>query len=400
MKTSKVTKDLLEYIEDGVKNIPYNPVHTLNALGSGPLAYRTFGGNFQKYSEIDEEVLEKAFGSHYLLTMIAQGILIKNVLYKEKESRHTLYCDSPIKKFFEKHGLLEHKIWDRVDTKTLEDNINPQNTDYRIYYSYSKPDALLQEAKETEKNKFPVFFIDTDLILKKRHDAIIPNSTAIRAAYSHLEEVGNICYPDFTTLNFPKGYKLPKINNSLPAVNTCLMFFNDKELLKEWGSFFKELFIDNWIEGELTPEIISKQLLGIDQRTFPFVCDWHGIWNSSSIVPFIDITWDPPHFRYIKDKSLADWHYYTLEHHPEHKHWYQDIMHTWINKKNVERDDKFRRYQGLIMLEIILYYEPKLEKALRSFNSLGEYFVLYDTHKSIEELIDEKLINSKIDKTL
>ncbi len=400
MKTSKVTKDLLEYIEDGVKNIPYNPVHTLNALGSGPLAYRTFGGNFQKYSEIDEEVLEKAFGSHYLLTMIAQGILIKNVLYKEKESRHTLYCDSPIKKFFEKHGLLEHKIWDRVDTKTLEDNINPQNTDYRIYYSYSKPDALLQEAKETEKNKFPVFFIDTDLILKKRHDAIIPNSTAIRAAYSHLEEVGNICYPDFTTLNFPKGYKLPKINNSLPAVNTCLMFFNDKELLKEWGAFFKELFIDNWIEGELTPEIISKQLLGIDQRTFPFVCDWHGIWNSSSIVPFIDITWDPPHFRYIKDKSLADWHYYTLEHHPEHKHWYQDIMHTWINKKNVERDDKFRRYQGLIMLEIILYYEPKLEKALRSFNSLGEYFVLYDTHKSIEELIDEKLINSKIDKTL
>ena len=400
MKTSKVTKDLLEYIEDGVKNIPYNPVHTLNALGSGPLAYRTFGGNFQKYSEIDEEVLEKAFGSHYLLTMIAQGILIKNVLYKEKESRHTLYCDSPIKKFFEKHGLLEHKIWDRVDTKTLEDNINPQNTDYRIYYSYSKPDALLQEAKETEKNKFPVFFIDTDLILKKRHDAIIPNSTAIRAAYSHLEEVGNICYPDFTTLNFPKGYKLPKINNSLPAVNTCLMFYNDKELLKEWGSFFKELFIDNWIEGELTPEIISKQLLGIDQRTFPFVCDWHGIWNSSSIVPFIDITWDPPHFRYIKDKSLADWHYYTLEHHPEHKHWYQDIMHTWINKKNVERDDKFRRYQGLIMLEIILYYEPKLEKALRSFNSLGEYFVLYDTHKSIEELIDEKLINSKIDKTL
>ena len=400
MKTSKVTKDLLEYIEDGVKNILYNPVHTLNALGSGPLAYRTFGGNFQKYKEIDEEILEKAFGSHYLLTMITQGILIKNVLYKEKESRHTLYCDTPIKKFFEKHGLFEHKIWDRVDTKTLEENITPQNTDYRIYYSYSKPDALLQEAKETEKNKFPVFFIDTDLILKKRHEAMIPNSKSIRAAYSHLEEVGNACYPDFGTLNLPKDYKLPKINNSLPAVNTCLMFFNDKELLKEWGAFFKELFIDNWVEEELTPEIISKQLLGIDQRTFPFVCDWHGLWGSPSIVPFLDITWDPPCFKYNKDNSPAEWHYYTLEHHPEHKNWHQEIMHTWINKKNVERDDKFRRYQGLIMLEMILYYAPKLEESLRSFNSLSEYFVLYDSKKTIEELIADGVINSKINKTL
>ena len=84
MKTSKVTKDLLEYIENGAKNAPYSPIHTLNALGSGPLAYRTFGGNFQKYNEIDEKVLEKAFGSHYLLTMITQGILIKNVLYSFK----------------------------------------------------------------------------------------------------------------------------------------------------------------------------------------------------------------------------------------------------------------------------------------------------------------------------
>ena len=400
MKTSKVTKDLLEYIEDGVKNSPYQPVHTLNALGSGPLAYRTFGGNFQRYHEIDEKTLEKAFGSHYLLTMITQGVLIKNVLYKEKESRHTLYCDTPIKKFFEKHGILEHNVWDMVDTKTLEENINPKNTDYRIYYSYSKPDALLKEAKETESNKFPVFFIDTDLILKKRHDVIIPNAKDIKAAYSHLETIGTDCYPDFTSLNFPKNYKLPKINNSLPAVNTCLMFFNDKDLLKEWGAFFKELFIDNWIEEPLTPQIISQQLLGIDQRTFPFVCDWHGLWNSKAIVPFIDITWDPPFFKYVKDNSPAHWHYYTLEHHPEHKHWHQDIMHTWINKKNVERDDKFRRYQALIMLEIILYYQPKLEKSLRSFESLAEYFELFDMKKSIEELLSLNLITSKIDKSL
>ena len=188
------------------------------------------------------------------------------------------------------------------------------------------------------------------------------------------------------------------------SVTSCKNALNnkdyDKDLLKEWGAFFKELFIDNWIEEPLTPQIISKQLLGIDQRTFPFVCDWHGLWNSKSIVPFIDITWDPPFFKYVKDNSPAHWHYYTLEHHPEHKHWHQEIMHTWINKKNVERDDKFRRYQALIMLEIILYYQPKLEKSLRSFESLAEYFELFDMKKSIEELLSLNLITSKIDKSL
>lgn len=400
MKISTVTKNLIDYIEEGAASTPKQAVHTLNALGSGPLAYRTFGGNYQNYNQIDEKNLEKAFGSHYLLTMICQGIIIKNVLYKEDHSIHTLYCDTPIKRYFEKHGLLNSQIWDRINTSVLDENITPQNTDYRIYYSYSKPDALLQEAKETENSKIPVFFIDTDLILKKRHDVIIPNADKIKAAYSHLEAIGTNCYPDFRTLNFPEGYKLPTINNNLPAVNTCLMFFNDKELLKEWGSFFKELFMNNWIKGEVTSEIISKQLLGIDQRTFPFVCDWHGLWGSTEIVPFLDITWDPPHFKYTKTNQLAEWHYYTLEHHPEKTDWHQDIMHTWINKKNVERDDKFRRYQALIMLEIILYYRPTLEKSLRSFESLKEYFDLYDTNKSIEELIASQVIRSKIDKTL
>ena len=400
MIRSKVTADLLDFIEKGMTGVTPSPVHTINALGSGPLAYRTFGGNIQQYDKIDDTTLEKAFGSHYLLTMIAQGVLFKKILYTETNSRHTLYCDKPIYQFLEKHGIFEHRVWDEADTQTLEQNINPTNTDYRIYYSYSKPDALLKEADKTEETHIPVFFVDTDLILKKRHDVIVPNISKVRAAYSHLEAVGNECYPDFHTLNFPDGYKLPKINNELPAVNTCLMFFNDKALLREWGKFFKELFINNWEKEELTPQIIAKQLLGIDQRTFPFVCDWHGWWNTEQIVPFLDITWDPPHFIYNKNGKLAEWHYYTLEHHPENPSWHQDIMHTWINKKNVERDPKFRYYQGLLMLEIILSLNPKMEKALRSFTSLQEYFELFDKNERIEDLLKEGIITSKINKSL
>ena len=178
------------------------------------------------------------------------------------------------------------------------------------------------------------------------------------------------------------------------------MFFNDKGLLREWGRFFKELFINNWIRGELAPEVISRQLLGIDQRTFPFVCDWRGIWGTPAVVPFLDIIWEPPFFIDCKTGRRAEWHYYTLEHHPERPDWHQDIMHTWINKKNVERDAKFRRYQGLMMLEIILALNPEAEKPLRAFASLREYFSLYDTGKGIETLLAEGVVSAKMDKSL
>ena len=55
MKISTVTKNLIDYIEDGTKVSLKQAVHTLNALGSGPLAYRTFGGNIQNYNKIDEK---------------------------------------------------------------------------------------------------------------------------------------------------------------------------------------------------------------------------------------------------------------------------------------------------------------------------------------------------------
>lgn len=399
MKLSKVTAELLDYIQKGVSSSPHTVVRTINALGSGPLAYRTFGGNVQNYAAIDEQALEKAFGSHYLLTMIAQGLIIRRILYPESGSCHTLYCDKAIYGFFARHGLLDCGVWSHVDYETLERNITPENTDYRIYYSYSKPDALLKEA-ELAGEQVPVFFVDTDLILKKRHDVIIPGAASVKAAYSHLEQIGGECYPPFASLHFPEGCKLPPVNESLPAVNTCLMFFNDKGLLREWGRFFKELFINNWIRGELAPEVISRQLLGIDQRTFPFVCDWRGIWGTPAVVPFLDIIWEPPFFIDCKTGRRAEWHYYTLEHHPEHPDWHQDIMHTWINKKNVERDAKFRRYQGLMMLEMIQALNPEAEKPLRTFASLREYFSLYDTGKGIETLLAEGVVSAKMDKSL
>lgn len=56
----------------------------------------------------------------------------------------------------------------------------------------------------------------------------------------------------------------------------------------------------------MAPEVISRQLLGIDQRTFPFVCDWRGIWGTPAVVPFLDIIWEPPFLLIAKPAAVPN----------------------------------------------------------------------------------------------
>lgn len=371
-------------------------VRTLNALSSGPLKYRTFGGNYQSYERLDPRVLENAFGGHYLLTQLTQCAILKKLLYTEAGSRHTLYCDGSIYGYFDGHGLFEQPFWDEADFKTLDENISPENTDMRIYYSAGKPDALTTEAQKARKDGTPVFFIDSDLILKRRHDAILRDSQSIRAAYAHREEIGTECYPDFSTLHLPEGYP-ESIQSELPAVNTCLMFFNDLELLEAWCGLFKELFIGNFIEGPVTDAIISAQLLGIDQRTFPIIAERRGCWDTDAVVPFMDISWSPPRF-ISRDGSPAHWHYYTLEPKPEHPEWMQDITHIWISKKFIEKDAAYRGFQGCLMLETILTLMPEAEQALRSFSSLTPYFDLLRRYGNVDAMLAAGVVLDKLRK--
>lgn len=398
---SIVVKKVLDYIETGMKDEKLSPLYTFNALTSRPLAYRTFGGQKQGNGTIDDVIMEKAFGSHYLLTLAASSVIIRDMLYPDQKSCHSLYCDGMILQFLDRHGMAEHGVWDRVDCKTLDSNITMDNVDHRIYYSASKPDAVMEEVKRASRENIPILFVDADLILKKRHDAILKNPKTIRAAFGHLEAPVLPCYPDFKSLHFPEGYKLPgNLNTELPAVNTCLMYFNDMDLAIEWSSFFKELFIDNWLLHELDEVTISQQLLGIDQRTFPMIAEKNGCWGNSQVEPFLDIIWDPPCFYDNKTGNKAEWHYYTLEYQSEHPDWLQDIMHTWINKRNIERDIGYRNYQGCMLLELILELSPDIEKYLATFESLKQYFDLLKDYGTIENMLLYGAVKNKLDKEI
>ncbi len=394
---SEVVKRLFDYMEAGLPQ-DQAPLRTLNAVGSYPLAYRTFGGQAQGNGDLDDAVMETAFGSHYLLTMLCSGAVIRRILYREPQSYHSLYCDGMTFRFLDRHGLAEHGVWDRIDHAALDENITMNNVDHRIYYSAAKPFALLKEAGIAGEKGLPVLFVDADLILKKRHDAILRHPETIRAAYGHLEAIGTSCYPDFTGLHFPEGYRLPPYRTDLPAVNTCLMYFRDLELMAEWSLFFKDLFLDNRVDGEPDAVTISRQLLGIDQRTFPMIADHHGYWKDGQVEAFLDLIWDPPYFRHSRTGETGEWHYYTLEYHPEHADWLQDITHTWINKRNIERDLMYRNYQGCMMLEIILELEPGMEPYLVSFDSLKPYFDLRKQYGTIENMLLSGAVRDRLDK--
>ena len=390
---------LIDDIKSGSVPKVQTPVRMLNALYSLPLRYRTFGGNYQYCSNLTYQALEIAFGGHYLVTQLAQCAIIKQILYNDG-SRNTFYCDKNIFDFFNSHGLFNLGFWDDVDYETIENNITPQNTDARIYYSACKPDAILSEARKAAEVGEPVLFIDSDLILKRRHDCILPNADKIKAAYGHIEALSDDYYPDFEGLHFPQGYKLPdSLNTTLPAVNTCLMFFNDFRLLEEWCGFFKELFINNFIDGSINSTTISQQLLGIDQRTFPMIADKHGCWDTKDVVPFLNIIWNPPGF-YFPDGTPAEWHYYTLEQKPEQKNWLQDITHIWISKKDIERDTHYRNYQSCLMLELILALMPQAETALRSFNSLKPYFDLLLEYGDVDTMLNKGIVSEHLTKNL
>ncbi len=394
---SKRVQELLAYIEKGAGD--GTPVRTLNALGSYPLAYRTFGGQMQGNGNLDDKILESAFGSHYLLTMLASGAIIRNMLYRETNSCHSLYCDGMVYKFLDRHGMVEHGVWDQVNHQVMDENITMENVDHRIYYSAAKPYALLKEADITKDSSIPILFVDTDLILKKRHDGILKNPKTVRAAYGHLEALCLPCYPDFSGLHFPKGYQLPeRFRLDLPAVNTCLMYFNDKELLVKWSCFFKELFMDNHLPQTPDRATISRQLLGIDQRTFPMIAADGGYWDTEQVEAFLDIIWNPPYFYSNQTGERKEWHYYTLEYHPEHENWLQDITHIWINKREIERDISYRNYQGCMMLELILELEPGIEPYLRTFESLKPYFALRKNYRTLEDMLLAGAVRDKLDK--
>ena len=429
----------LDYMRKGKGNIP---VRVFHALESGPLAYRTFGGQ-ERICALSEETMERVFGGDYLLTILT-GTVASKFLHA-KGSVHTFYTDSEIYRFFQRHGLLDCGLWDDVDYMVLDKALSAENFDYRWAYSACKPYATLEEIARREKviqnggEKMPLLFHDADLILRQSFDCILnigceevekqtsnecfmKEQSMLRfrqqddmvMAVGHIEEVGTPFYPPFEEIYLPECLELQdgmlvdkkrglSYRTDLPAVNTCLMYFSDMEVAEEWAYLFEDFMRDNhapvksWLEGE-------QQLLTADQRPGLMVAERRNLKLWKDIGFFVPLTWTGKDFKALPNSPVSEkeWHYYrpdylSPEQYPNVANWNQTIQHTWIQKLDIERHVAYGNYMGCFHLELLqnlcqelgLNWE-KLECSLKSFSSLERYFALFDSGKTIEELLVEE----------
>lgn len=414
-KKSVCVKDTLEYMRQEKGTFP---VRVYQALESGPLAYRTFGGQERK-AELNDETMERVFGGDYLLTILTGAAASR--LVHAKGSVHTFYTDAAIYRFFDRHGLLECGLWDEVDHITLDRELDEKKFNYEWAYSACKPYATLEEIKKSS-GKMPLLFHDADLILRRSCDHILhlKKPDDIVMGVGHIEETGTDFYPDFHKLKLPECFELKEnqlvdhnrelsYRTDLPAANSCLMYFSDMDAAEEWAHLFEDFMKNNhapvstWLEGE-------QLLLTSDQRPALMVAARRNLKEWKDIGYFLPLTWTGKDFQplegvtaSVKTNTKKEWHYYRPEYFPPEKYphtenWNQTIQHTWIQKRDIETHIAFGNYVGCFHLELLqalcqklgLDWE-RLENSLRTFSSLERYFTFFDSEKNIEEwLLEEK----------
>lgn len=109
----------------------------------------------------------------------------------------TLYTDTPMKRYLEKHKLLSY--WDDVDTEVLDRFYEECGViNFSVFWSAGKFACYLHE-------EAPFVCIDTDLIVWDT----LEFDEGLDFAFAHWEQIeaGDESYPDVSRIHKPDGYK-------------------------------------------------------------------------------------------------------------------------------------------------------------------------------------------------
>lgn len=223
-----------------------------------------------------------------------------------------LYTDTLMKKFLARHDLLS--CWNEVDTDVMEDFYR-DNPDIRhdSFWAASKFAAYRLETA-------PFVCIDTDFAVWK------PIDFSDDFMFAHWESIedGDASYPDLTTLNCPKGYRLTVDDSALfktCACNMSISYFGNDDFKNEFTRLALDFMTANNIDAAqryATPEILySEQRLPLALL----------LKRKLSFRPILDLTWSPLQFKITHCPS-------------EYKHWFfsnldtrKTFTHLWFHKK-------------------------------------------------------------------
>lgn len=284
-----------------------------------------------------------------LLTMIVSSLKMQSYGHYTK-----LYGDIYTIHKLEQLHLTD--VWNFLDGTSLDKTIDKNVYDTLSFFNIGKFAILNME-------KAPCMLMDTDLILwKNPHDLFRQ-----KALFTHWEAIYPYSkwYCSKDDLRLSAGYQLkPCWDFRLPATNTSILYFQNDSLknyyCREALRFLKNNFISD--------ESIHPELLFVEQRLFLMCLQEKGALKFTK--PVIDTVWNPAKGYFTNKQADLNWWSFYSPDPSEH------ITHTWIAKKAMEGNQKYKNYYCCRLIEEIQKLSPSTLSELENLQMFERYFRL------------------------
>jgi len=303
----------------------------IHAYWSQPTLTGTSGHHLEGVSEFSMYDFEIV---HFLLSAL---------YYKKLNGPIHLYTDPTFYKYLEERDLLH--FWDKVDKDTYT-IFAKQNIDSSTNWTGFKTWLLGQLQP-------PFLLLDHDnLIYTKIPEELFD----IPVRFAHMEKINPFYYPSRDRMDVKDFVYNEDWDWSLNIANTCMLYFNDKDFIKEYAEKAMEFERNNNSDDEYLAEV---QYLFADQRLPVMMLEEKGIeYDSFSNLIFSPIGKDIPNWETITEDPLKDC---------------VGFDHTWAFKHTLKKDKKAYKE----------YMDRHLKMILSDFRGYKKYFKQFYDSKQL-----------------
>lgn len=288
--------------------------------------------------------------------------------------RLKLYADAKTAELLSHSGLMS--LWDEVDDRMLDRNIDETEFDSRNFFALGKFFAYLME-------EAPCCAIDIDLIFWRPAAPFLEGKAAV---FTHLElaEPESRWYYDPRSLHAPFQYKFhDSWNFKMPVANTSFLYFQDNRLKNYYAEEGLRFMRRNFMEA---PPEISAEALFAEQRMLPLCLAECGRWEQSGSL--LDARWDAKNGLFVAhDAKFGPWEFYQLDN--------PLITHVWIAKKAIQKNKKFQDYYGCRLLEMIRGLDAKIAASLERMDSVEPYARMLGCD-TVDRLLKKGIVSNRL----
>ncbi len=227
--------------------------------------------------------------------------------------------------------------------------------------------------------KSAMCIIDTDLIPALNLSEKIYDREMCCTHYESLEK--SDIYPGYDKLHPPQKYCFPQetLSYSGTACNTSILGICDYRIALEYVQEAYTFMSNN-------RDAAKSDIMYVEQVLFPLIAIRH----NKSVFPFIDRCYSPATGSFELENTDGTWK----------RGWAYDnidvisdsefpIYHIWIAKKQLMKNDLYRRFAIMRIAEYIYQYFPKCYKAMIDLPEMAEAKKLIEKYKCTRQAVEE-----------